>query len=129
MPQLLSLQGLESVSLSYWAHAPQQEKPPQWDTRAAKHSTCLLQLEKAYVQWWMHCAGKNEYIQFFESQVNVIIEVLRFPGKKKKISWRREWQPTPVLLPGKSCGLRSLVGYSPWGRKESDTTEQLHFSS
>ena len=40
--------------------------------------------------------------------------------------WRRKWQPTPVLLPGKSHGQRSLVGYSPWGRKESDTTERLH---
>ena len=44
-----------------------------------------------------------------------------------KISWRRKWQPTPVFLPGKSHGWRSLVGYSPWGRKESDMTEQLHF--
>ena len=35
--------------------------------------------------------------------------------------------PTPVLLPGKSHGQRSLVGYSPWGREESDMTEQLHF--
>ena len=41
--------------------------------------------------------------------------------------WRRQWHPTPVLLPGKSHGWRSLVGYSPWGRKESDTTEWLHF--
>ena len=40
---------------------------------------------------------------------------------------RRQWQPTPVLLPGKSHGWRSLVGYSPWGRKELDMTEQLHF--
>ena len=40
---------------------------------------------------------------------------------------RRQWQPTPVLLPGKSHGWRSLVGCSPWGRKESDTTEWLHF--
>ena len=40
---------------------------------------------------------------------------------------RRKWQPTPVFLPGKSHGWRSLVGYSPWGRKESDTTEWLHF--
>ena len=40
---------------------------------------------------------------------------------------RRQWQPTPVLLPGKSHGQRSLVGCSPWGHKESDTTEQLHF--
>ena len=43
--------------------------------------------------------------------------------------WRRKWQPTPVLLPGKFHGWRTLVGYSPWGRKESDTTEQLHFPS
>ena len=44
--------------------------------------------------------------------------------------WRRKWQPTPVLLPGKSRGQRSAVGYSPWGPKESDTTERLpfHFS-
>jgi len=38
---------------------------------------------------------------------------------------RREWLPTPVFLPGKSHGQRNLVGYSPWGCKESDTTEQL----
>ena len=44
-----------------------------------------------------------------------------------KISWRRKPQPTPVLLPGESHGRRSLVGYSPWGCKESDTTERLHF--
>ena len=37
------------------------------------------------------------------------------------------WHPTPVLLPGKSHGWRSLAGCSPWGRKESDMTEQLHF--
>ena len=40
---------------------------------------------------------------------------------------RRQWHPTPVLSPGKSHGRRSLVGCSPWGREESDTTEQLHF--
>ena len=44
------------------------------------------------------------------------------------LTWRK-WQPVPVLLPGKSHGPRSLVGYSPWGRKESDTTERLHFTS
>ena len=41
--------------------------------------------------------------------------------------WRRQWHPIPVLLPGKSHGWRSLVGCSPWGREESDTTERLHF--
>ena len=40
----------------------------------------------------------------------------------------RKWQPTPVLLPGKSHGWRSLVGYSPWGHKESDTTEWRHIN-
>ena len=41
--------------------------------------------------------------------------------------WRRQWHPTPVLLPGKPHGQRSLVGCSPWGREESDTTERLDF--
>ena len=43
------------------------------------------------------------------------------------IHWRRQWQPTPVLLPRKSHGWRSLVGCSPWGHYQSDTTERLHF--
>ena len=42
-------------------------------------------------------------------------------------SRRRQWHPTPVLLPGKSHGRRSLVGCSPWGHEESDMTERLHF--
>ena len=46
----------------------------------------------------------------------------RSPGERK-------WQLTPVFLPGKSHERRSLIGYSPWGRKESDTTEQIHFTS
>ena len=46
-----------------------------------------------------------------------------------KILWRRKWQSIPVLLPGKSHGQRSLVGYSLWGHKELDTTEQLHFQT
>ena len=45
-----------------------------------------------------------------------------------KDPWRRKWQPTPVFLPGEFHGQRSLAGYSPWGRKESDTTEQLTLS-
>ena len=44
----------------------------------------------------------------------------------QKIPWRRKWKPIPVLLPGKFRGQRSLVGYSKWGRKESDTTEHTH---
>ena len=49
----------------------------------------------------------------------------RFNPRVRKIPWRRNWQPTPLLLPGKSRGQRSLAGCSSWGRKESDTTEWL----
>ena len=42
---------------------------------------------------------------------------------KRKIPWRRKWQPTPIFLPGKSHGQRILADYSPWGHKDSDTTE------
>ena len=52
---------------------------------------------------------------------------LGFNPQVGKIPWRRKWRSTPVLLLGKSHGQRSLVGYSPWGRRESDTTERLHF--
>ena len=45
-----------------------------------------------------------------------------------ELKLRRKWQPTLLLLPGKSHGRRSLVGCSPWGREESNTTERLHFS-
>ena len=45
----------------------------------------------------------------------------------KTLFWRRQWQPTPVLLPGNSHGRRSLVGCSPWSREESDMTERLPF--
>ena len=43
----------------------------------------------------------------------------------REIQWRRQWHPTPALLPGKSHGWRSLVGCSPWGREESDMTEAM----
>ena len=52
----------------------------------------------------------------------------RRPGlnpRVRKIPWKREWLPTPVFLPGEFHGQRSLVGYSHWGCRESDTTEQL----
>ena len=55
-------------------------------------------------------------------------EIRGFSPWDGRISWRRQWQPTPVL-PGKSHGWISLVGYSPWGHKESDTTKRLHFTS
>ena len=49
-----------------------------------------------------------------------------FDPRVWKMPWKRKWQPTPVHLPGKFYGQRSLVGYIPWGPKESDTTEHTH---
>ena len=53
---------------------------------------------------------------------------LRFNSWVRKIPWRREWQPTPVFLPGECHGQKSLADYSSWGCKKSDTTEQLTLS-
>ena len=53
---------------------------------------------------------------------NIVLLVVKYDH-----IWRMQWHPTPVLLPGKSHGLRGLVGCSPWSRTESDTTERLHF--
>ena len=72
------------------------------------------------------------FIKFYSLLTLVAQMVKRLPTMQEagfnpwvgKIPWRRKWQPTPVPLPGKSHGQRSLVGYSPWGRKESDPTEE-----
>ena len=58
---------------------------------------------------------------------NITISITLAQWSNKYCLWRRKWQSTPVLLPGESHGWRSLVGYSPWGRKELDMTERLHY--
>ena len=56
-------------------------------------------------------------------EMRLLMQETRVQSRIGKIPWRRKWQPTAVFLPGKSQGQRSLVDHSPWGRKESDTTE------
>ena len=65
----------------------------------------------------------NSAVMNIVVQVSVLLDI--YP-EVELLDWRRQWQSTPVLLPGKSHGWRSLVGCSPWGREESDTTERLH---
>ena len=70
--------------------------------------------------------ARREKKAFLNEQCKEIKENNRI-SKTRDVFWRRQWHPTPVLLPGKSHGQRSLVGCRPWGLEESDTTEQLHF--
>ena len=62
-------------------------------------------------------------------RIRLPMQVLRRPRFDLwigKIPWKKKWQPSAVFLPGKPHGQRRLVGYSPWGRKELDTTESVH---
>ena len=59
--------------------------------------------------------------------VNILRPFLQKTYFSLKVIQRRQWHPTPVLLPGKPHGWRGLEGCSPWGRWGSDTTEWLHF--
>ena len=56
-------------------------------------------------------------------RIGLHVKILILIGDSRAKRGRRQWHPTPVLLPGKSHGWRSLVGCGPWGREESDTTE------
>ena len=80
--------------------------------------TCYLLIYWMVFPWWL--GGKESTCQ---------CKRCRFNPWVRKIPWRKKWQPTPVFLPGKSHGQRSLAGYSPWGCKESDMTYQLKNSN
>ena len=78
----------------------------------------ILPMMEEGLPWWL--SGKEPSCQCRRHKRHA------FDPWVRKMPWRREWQPTPVFLPGKSPGQRSLVGYTPWGCKESYTTAQLH---
>ena len=100
-----------------------------WETSLSLYfSNCLL--------WFLHYSGSSwtlpglgSWVWVFSHQFTAKSQILRpgFDPWVGNIPWRRKWKPTPVFLPGESHGRRSLVGYSPQGRKELDTTERLHF--
>ena len=95
----------------------------------------LLTLQYVLGRWVKRFNGFIRCFFFFlRSQKNLLFSpkciqfsLLLFCCYVIHVIRRRQWHPTPVLLPGKSHGRRSLVGCSPWGREELDTTEQLHF--
>ena len=88
--------------------------------------------------WWIcldspkmsllaYCFSAREETIPISLSVSTCLFITEFIEQTHSNWRRRQWQPTPVLLPGKSHGQRSLVGCSPWGHEESDTTEHLHF--
>ena len=86
-----------------------------------------------FSQLLAHLCLRDYFVSYGASLVAQTIICLQWgrPGFDpwvRKIPCRKEWQPTPVFLPGEFHGQRSLVGYNQWGRKESDTTEQLSLS-
>jgi len=89
-----------------------------WSTREKHH---LFSLKNCFSQeshmWLLNCSKSNpDLLQCRKSA---------FDSWVGKICWRREWQPTPVFLPGESHKQRSLAGYSSWGSRKLNITEQL----
>ena len=83
-------------------------------------AACLPPISASIITWpslWVFCSYKMDAL------------VLDLGPTLVHYPWRRKWQPTPVFLPEKSHGQRSLADYSPWGRKELDRTEWLSRSS
>ena len=100
-------------------------------------SFCKYWNWSAYMKHWTWCSVCSgcQFAGFAFSYFRLFHEKGKVVHSRpcQKLKWsqhfprRRRWHPTPVLLPGKSHGWRSLVGCSPWGRWGSDTTERLHF--
>ena len=91
-----------------------------------------------FYSFWIYCSLSplsTQLLSVYLSRFGPSCSSLKFPLTLNQAEldhpntyiWRRQWHPTPVPLPGKPHGRRSLVGCSPWARSESDTTERLHF--
>ena len=96
--------------------------------RIMSSRSSMLQYMTGFPSFYPHCMYM--LLPWWLRRLSVCLQCGRpgFDPWVRKIPWRRKWQSTPVLLPGKSHGQRSLVGYSPWGHKESDTTERLYLT-
>ena len=92
-----------------------------------KVALSMLLKSSITIEWWLYVRkSAAKTLNKSRSQIIASLKHLHFTICRH-INRRRQWQPTPVLLPGKSHRRSSLVGCSPWGRQESDTTECLHF--
>ena len=111
-----------SSSVLVWFHYTQQ-----LSQQVAAGCTVKTQKDKEIKNASQHVGGCVKGYMFLATVFNTQYSKSTLPWVRK-IPWRREWQPTPIFLPGESHGQRSLAGYSPWGHRELDTTERLTLS-
>ena len=110
-------------------------KSPEGKGERKQYGSSLLTLgcrfPKVSFLWILFCTKSPTICgaSLVAQRLNIHLQCRRpgFDPWVGNIPWRRKWQPTPVFLPGESQGQRSLVGYIPWGCKESATTKKLHF--
>ena len=93
------------------AHIAYHSGPPQARSKHCSQTDCFTLI--TCTPWICCCLVTKLCLTFYDAMA---------------CSRRRQWHPTPVLLPGKSHGRSSLVGCSPWGHEELDMTERLTFS-
>ena len=89
-----------------------------WGYKNIRYNLTTKQQTITTKQWPFFALDTFLFLKFVLPEINIVIYAF---------FWIVQWQPTPVLLPGKSHGQRNLVGCNPWGHSESDTTEWLHF--
>ena len=106
-------------TMKWWDRMPWSSFSECWPLSQLFHSPLSLSSRGFLVPLHFGSDGKSVCLQCRRPGFDPWVGTIR---------WRRKWQPTPVFLPGKFHGQRSLVGYSLWGHKESDTTERHHLT-
>ena len=102
------------IMSSYFYILLLKEDSPNCTSIRPHTKPACMELKRSCFQW-VACSQERKW----RAEAHVLCALVLFT------EWRRKWQPTPIVLPGKSHGQRSLASHSPWGHKESDTTEQL----
>ena len=112
-----------------WLWSLGQEGPLEKET--ATHSSILAwKIPWTEKPGGLQSMGLQKVGHDWETSLFLITEIqCLIPGSVRTIPWKWKWQRIPVFLPGKSHGQRSLADYSPWGQKESNTTEQLNVNN
>ena len=116
------------MSYSFRPHGLQHARPPcPSPTPGVYSNSCPLSQIYGFISLWIYAPVRASLV----AQTVKHLPTWGRPGFDPwvgKIPWRRKWQPTPVFLPGKSHGWRILIGYSPWGLKESTWLNDFTFT-